>query len=429
MKAYIVAGLCFGDEGKGSMIDYLVRRHKARLVIRYNGGSQAAHNVVTDTGEHHTFSQFGSGTLAGAGTHLSEYMLVEPFALMKEAEVLMVKGFSVYSKISISDRCVVITPFHWKANQIREIFRGKNRHGSVGRGVGEARADEISGLALRIGDLDRRSICLEKLEAIKQRKLAELLSIRENCHTEPTIVNLSLSRLYDEIKNENIIELFARYQLFCAAFRPQHFLLDRYATVVFEGAQGVLLDESIGFPPYNTWTDTTFKNALSICNQLGAYSIEKIGVTRSYFTRHGPGPFPTEIDKNNKLAPVYLNMEEHNKPNLFMGDFRVGYFDVPLFSYAVSRSQPDVIAVTHLDREKEKIGVGYTPPIDMVQPSDLDLTKVLSQAQPEYFIAKDFDLLRWIERIAPVRYRSYGPRPSDKWEKLIKTSVKSAEIS
>ena len=86
-QVLLLAGLGFGDEGKGTCTDWLVREHKSQLVVRYNGGSQAAHNVV-DGDKHHTFAQFGSGTLAGAKTYLSRFMLVEPLSLMREASAL-----------------------------------------------------------------------------------------------------------------------------------------------------------------------------------------------------------------------------------------------------------------------------------------------------------------------------------------------------
>src|SRR5579864_7866772 len=91
-KVFLVQGLGYGDEGKGSIVDYLVRQEKAPLVVRFNGGAQAAHNVVTDDGRHHTFTQFGSGTFAGARTFLSRFMIVNPFTLLTEAKALEQKG-------------------------------------------------------------------------------------------------------------------------------------------------------------------------------------------------------------------------------------------------------------------------------------------------------------------------------------------------
>lgn len=113
-RAYIIAGLAYGDEGKGATVDYLCRRFPVGLVVRYNGGSQAGHNVVTPDGRHHTFSQFGSGTfIPGVRTHLSLYMLINPLNMIREEEHLREKGVTdAWDRLSIEGACLVVTPFH-----------------------------------------------------------------------------------------------------------------------------------------------------------------------------------------------------------------------------------------------------------------------------------------------------------------------------
>ena len=135
MKAFLVAGLGFGDEGKGSIVDYLVRRENARTVVRFNGGAQAAHNVVTPEGAHHTFAQFGSGSFAGAETVLSKFVMVNPPALLKEAAAL--KGKGVEPQVYVDKAALVTTPFHVAVNRIKESRRGSGRHGSCGMGIFE----------------------------------------------------------------------------------------------------------------------------------------------------------------------------------------------------------------------------------------------------------------------------------------------------
>jgi adenylosuccinate synthase len=123
-KSVVCCGLSFGDEAKGSIVDYLCRKATNPTVVRFNGGHQAAHNVVLPDGTHHTFSQFGSGTLAGARTHLSRFMLVEPLAMEREAEHLRQIGVAdPYSLLTVDEECVVVTPFHRAANRIREAAR------------------------------------------------------------------------------------------------------------------------------------------------------------------------------------------------------------------------------------------------------------------------------------------------------------------
>src|SRR5262245_61258810 len=126
-RAIITVGLGFGDEGKGAMVDYLCRRQKGDLVIRYCGGSQAGHNVELPDGRRHTFSQFGAGTFAGAPTYLALPMIVNPMALVREAAHLEELGITdPYRTLTIHPGCLVSTWFHQAANQLRELARGRS---------------------------------------------------------------------------------------------------------------------------------------------------------------------------------------------------------------------------------------------------------------------------------------------------------------
>src|SRR5215467_3672428 len=154
-RAIFIADLGFGDAGKGAITDFLTRRLSAHTVVRFNGGPQAAHNVVTPDGRHHTFAQFGSGTLAGARTHLSRFMLVDPLALVREADHLRDLGVAdPYGGLTVDRDALLVTPYHGAANRERERRRGEARHGSCGMGVGEATAYSIDhpDLAPRVGD-------------------------------------------------------------------------------------------------------------------------------------------------------------------------------------------------------------------------------------------------------------------------------------
>ncbi|MGE3913811.1 MAG: adenylosuccinate synthetase, partial [Chloroflexota bacterium] len=119
-KAYILVGLGFGDEGKGAWTDYLARTEPVHTVVRFNGGAQAGHNVVTPDGRHHTFAQFGSGTLVrGVNTHLSRYMLVNPLAMLKEDEALQALGVTdALRRTSIDRRALLTTPIQVAANRL-----------------------------------------------------------------------------------------------------------------------------------------------------------------------------------------------------------------------------------------------------------------------------------------------------------------------
>src|SRR6516165_3609325 len=177
-EALLVVDLAFGDCGKGSIVDYLVRTRGADTVVRFNGGPQAGHNVVTPDGRHHTFSQFGSGSFVpGVKTVLSRFMLIEPYALLNEADHLRSLGvLNPLSRLMIDRNCLVITPCHIEANRIRELTRGDAAHGTCGMGVGETVQDSIEHpeMSLRAHMLSDPSEVRKRLEGFRRLKLDQL---------------------------------------------------------------------------------------------------------------------------------------------------------------------------------------------------------------------------------------------------------------
>jgi adenylosuccinate synthase len=338
--AYLVAGLGFGDEGKGATVHYLVEKHKAGLVVRYNGGSQAEHNVVTKDGKHHTFSQFGSGTLSGARTHLSRFMLVNPMSMMHEAEHLYEIGVrNVWERTTVEDKAVIITPFQAAVNRLVEKARGDKAHGTCGLGIGQTRSDHLKygDKVLFAGDLQDEEVTKQKLRFIQSA-----------CYQVAGFDATSDDPDIEVLENPDAIDwAWKFYKEWPAKVVSDGYLsslFDKDYDVVFEGAQGVLLDEKFGFAPHNTWSDITFNNA----NELLAKAdfdgeVVRVGVIRSYFTRHGAGPFPTEI-------PAMNYPELHNNNEGWQGAFRQGSFDFNLARYALlAIGGVDIIALNHLD--------------------------------------------------------------------------------
>jgi adenylosuccinate synthase len=136
MKAYVVIGACFGDEGKGLTTDYLAAKHVSEsLVVRFNGGAQAGHTVQTANGQRHVFKHFGSGCFAGSPTFLSEYFICNPILFRTELEQL--HKFGLTPKIYVHPEAVVSTQYDMMINQIVEEIRSNSRHGSCGVGIGE----------------------------------------------------------------------------------------------------------------------------------------------------------------------------------------------------------------------------------------------------------------------------------------------------
>ncbi|SER25264.1 adenylosuccinate synthase [Lentzea xinjiangensis] len=347
----IVVGLGFGDEGKGAVVDALCADGPVSAVVRFNGGAQAAHNVVAG-GRHHTFSQFGSGTLAGVPTWLSSHVLVEPIALAAESRELEAIGVAdPLSLLSVDAGALLTTPFHVAANRARERARGGDRHGSCGKGIGEtvwygllgergARRGEVveeqrvlgePGPAPRVGD------CRDP------RELRRRLDV--------------LARFYEPLAGDgtSVDELVELYRSFADAVRittgDEAGRLAAAGRLVFEGAQGVLLDETHGFHPHTTWSTTTPRNARAL---LGGRSARVLGVTRTYQTRHGAGPLPTEDQGVLERFP-----EAHNGTGEFQGAWRAGHLDADLLRYAVRCCGGiDGLAVTHLDADGLQVAAG-----------------------------------------------------------------------
>lgn len=431
MRAFIVVDLGFGDAGKGHLVDHLVRRHQAGVVVRYNGGAQAGHNVVTPEGIHHTFSQFGSGSLVpGVKTILSRHVVLHPGALQVEAEVLATKGVQdPLGRIRISDLAIVITPYHQAANRIRELLRSDKKHGSCGVGVGEACEDQIifPDETIFAGDLLHPKVVKEKLEQVRVRKQKKLIEEGGRQLTSPSIQNEMQIFDFPQLAQnwlESLSNLLKR-QLILKEERLYEWLSDS-ETIVFEGAQGMLIDRHFGFAPFFSWTDSTPKNAHQILEEVNNQGeIETIGVQRCYAVRHGPGPMPTEDPVLNGL------IFDHNQENFWQGSVRYGWFDVPLSKYALKNSGGiDTLAITHLDilpkMKRWQFCINYEEPDLLDQYSGLEensigeaplFTHRITQARVIYqqIEASETMVVDKIEEMLnmPVKYSSTGPTHLD----------------
>jgi adenylosuccinate synthase len=353
--AILIADLGYGDAGKGSLVDYLTRRYGAHTVIRYNGGAQAAHNVITLDGRHHTFAQFGSGTfIPGTRTYLSRFMILNPLTMLAEERHLNTLGvMDAFQRLSIDRDALVTTPFQQSANRLKEMARGNARHGSCGLGVGETMSDWLAyrSAVLFAGDLIDRSTVVRKLKFMRENKIAQLESLLSGL---PAIDQIKIE--LETLQAPNVINLTADvYQRFAAQvsiLEPQALgnILNQPGVTIFEGAQGVLLDEWWGFAPYNSWTTLTYKNADTLLaeNNFTGDAL-KLGLLRSYATRHGAGPFVTE-DRQ-----LTHDLQDHdNLQNNWQGNFCVGYLDFIALRYALKViGHVDGLVVSHLDRLRE----------------------------------------------------------------------------
>jgi adenylosuccinate synthase len=351
LAAWIVVDLGFGDAGKGSVTDFLVRDHGASLVVRHGGGAQAGHTVVTVAGPHHTFSQLGAGTFVpGVGTHLGPAFLLHPGGLLQEvARLAMVGVPDALARLTVDQRATVITPFQQAAGRLRELQRGAAAHGTCGVGVGEARGDRLHRHddTLVAGDLRNLAALREPLARQQARKRDELRAALDL--DDPRAAPEALL-LRDPTAVARTLEQWAPLQRALTVLDPGagRCRIAAAGTVVFEGAQGVLLDQTHGFRPHTTWCDCTATPARALLAGLDA-AVVTLGVTRAFMIRHGPGPLPTE-DR--------VLDEPHQDTAGWQGPVRGGPLDLVLLRHALARlGGLDGLAVTHLDRVPDPVPV------------------------------------------------------------------------
>lgn len=343
--AFVIAGLGYGDCGKGATVDFLCRTRDVGLVVRYNGGSQAAHNVVTPEGKHHTFAQFGSGTFVpGVRTHLSQYMLVDPSTMMCEEEHLRALGITdAFERTTVDERCLIITPFQKAVNQIEQ--KCSNLKTSCGMGVGQTRSDHIQhgNKVMFARDFRNAEKAKEKLRFIQK--------ISAQAVERYGIIARKLHRAhFDFLSDPSSVDRYWKDMLeWPVKIILESGLDSETRDIVFEGAQGVLLDEHYGEYGFNTWTDTTFRNAAKLLEESKwSGEVKKIGVVRTYLTRHGAGLFKTESSAFDHLQ------ELHNCDQGFQGKFRRGFFDTKLILRAIEIcGGVDCIALNHIDTNQK----------------------------------------------------------------------------
>lgn len=352
-QVLLTVDLGFGDAGKGSIVDFLTRAYHAHTVVRYNGGAQAGHRVVVagDSPQEHVFAQFGSGTLAGADTHLSRFMLLDPLAMLVEEQHLHTLGVTdAFQRTTIDARALIITPFQRAINRLKEVARGPKRHGSCGMGIGETMADYLAhgNQVLFAGNLANRDALYQRLRFLQTVNLDKWHALQPDL-PDSEAVACEQEWLTDTTWIDWLIDAYDQFSQ-QARIMPGDYLstlLRRDGTVVFEGAQGVLLDEWHGFHPHTTWSTTTLACADQLLTEAGYTGQQtRIGITRAYATRHGSGPLVTEDARLTRALP-----DACNRSGDWQHGFRVGWLDLVMLRYARDVvGHLDYLALTCLDR-------------------------------------------------------------------------------
>lgn len=347
MIGRVVIGANFGDEGKGLVTDHLCATG-AGVVVRFSGGANAGHTVVTPDGERHVFGHFGSGTLCEVPTFLSQFFVVNPILFFAERQKLIALGF--HPVVYAHPDCLVTTFMDMLINQAKETSRGKKRHGSCGVGFHETQnRSKIDKLKITVSDLWNGG-----------RRLEEQLE--EICTTYAKFRTGSTYR--DPTAVEHFIEACT---LFADMVNPSG--IGNFEDPVFEGSQGLLLDQhNKEFWPHVTHSSTGMTNVEVLCEQAGITRKEIYYVSRSYLTRHGAGPLPGE-DSAMSFA------DNTNVEHPFQGPLRFAPLDKHRLQERIDRDaggNPYKLVITHCDQ--------HAPPVSADLYSDGPVRTNISDA-------------------------------------------------
>jgi adenylosuccinate synthase len=329
----IVIGTQWGDEGKGKVVDLLTER--ASAVARFQGGHNAGHTLVI-AGQKHILSLIPSGIMReGTRCYIANGVVLSLEALFKESQTLIDRGVPVFERLRISPACPLILPSHVMLDQAREVARGEHKIGTTGRGIGPAYEDKVARRALRVADLFNPGRFTTQL--------AEVIEYH----------NFLLTNLYrlppvnaQEI-GENLLSLAEKVKpLVVDVTRELARLRAEGANVLFEGAQGAMLDVDHGTYPYVTSSNTTGGGA-STGTGLGPRAFDAVlGIVKAYTTRVGAGPFPTELFDT---TGEHLSRVGHEFGSVTGRARRCGWFDAVALRRAVIHSSVTGLCITKLD--------------------------------------------------------------------------------
>ena len=329
----VVIGTQWGDEGKGKIVDLLTER--ASAVARFQGGHNAGHTLVI-AGEKTVLSLIPSGIMrAGVQCLIGNGVVISLEALFREAQMLLDKGVPVFERLRLSPSCPLILPSHIALDQAREGARGANAIGTTGRGIGPAYEDKVARRAVRVADLFHR----ERFAA----KLGEVLDFH----------NFVLQRYFNlaAVDFQDTLDAMLGY-----AERLRPLLLDvtgalarmrsAGANVLFEGAQGAMLDVDVGTYPFVTSSNTTAGGAATGTGLGPLYFDHVLGIVKAYATRVGAGPFPTELfdeygEHFSRVGDEFGSVTGRRR--------RCGWFDAVALRRTVVNSSVSGLCMTKLD--------------------------------------------------------------------------------
>jgi adenylosuccinate synthase len=337
-NARVIIGSSFGDEGKGLLTDCFARQYGGRgvLVARFNGGAQAGHTVMGDDGVRHVFSHFGAGSLAGAHTLLTRHFIANPILFQREHAELQRLG--VAPCVSVDPRASITTPYDMLINEMVETSRGAARHGSVGLGINETvTRSEEPGFWLPVGQALRdRAGAAAMLRTIRDawvpRRVAALGIQAEYDRRRPLIESEALFESWLGVLDDFLRRVGVRWDTD---------VLREHQSVVFEGAQGLALDQARGTFPHVTRSSTGIRNVVDLLAELPPADVSVTYATRAYLTRHGAGPLPGELPE--KPFPGVYDLT--NVAHEFQGRLRYALLDVAALQRRITEDFRDAEAL------------------------------------------------------------------------------------
>ena len=346
-KNVVILGSQWGDEGKGKIVDLLT--DKASLVARFQGGHNAGHTLVID-GKKTALHLIPSGILREHVTCvIGNGVVVAPDALLKEIKMLEDRGVQVRDRLVVSGSCPLILGYHIALDQAREAARGNAKIGTTGRGIGPAYEDKVARRALRLGDLANMDRFAEKLKTVLEY---HNFALTQYYKAEPVDYDETLALAHQWAEELLPMKGDVTKLLHDAREAGEH--------ILFEGAQGSLLDIDHGTYPFVTSSNTTAGGTATGSGFGPLYLDYVLGITKAYTTRVGSGPFPTELHRD---IGQYLGEKGREFGTTTGRSRRCGWFDAVALRQAVRINSISGICLTKLDvldgLEEVNICIGY----------------------------------------------------------------------
>ncbi|MGL5616331.1 MAG: adenylosuccinate synthase [Sarcina sp.] len=386
MSSFIVMGAQWGDEGKGKMTDYLAE--EAEVVVRFQGGNNAGHTVEVED-KQYKLHLIPSGILHDEKLNvIGNGVVVNPVALFEEIEYLENLGVKVTpSKLKISDRAHVIMPYHIELDKLNEKARGKNDIGTTCKGIGPCYTDKYERCGIRICDLIDNKVFKEKLKLNVEMKNKYITKVLDGEALDFEEIFEKYTKLAERVKpfvTDTSVEVYNK--------------IKEDKNVLFEGAQGMLLDIDYGTYPYVTSSNTTSGGVANGAG-IGPNMIDSVvGVAKAYTTRVGKGPFPTELEDE---TGEWIREKGHEYGVTTGRSRRCGWLDVVILKTSARVCGLTSFVVTKIDTlaglDKVKICTGYELDGKVIDyfPASLE---DLGRCKPVY---EEFE--GWSEEVADAR--------------------------